>query len=235
MSIRSRVESEYAKQTEVLATCEAFQALETGRAESKSYDDFIANVCKTHLKSPQILAFLYSAAPPPVVEDIQHNLLEELGLDEEGISHPGLLVKLAKEAGFSEGRIKDLETLAEEELRRKCCEPILYGTLKEIGLSALLETVAFEWMLSRLSSRMAAFLRKYRGLSEEGLQWFSLHSEVDIRHAEEGLDSVEKYIQYYEFDPSQVESILGITFRENVFIKRYFGEMTLARQTGMLR
>lgn len=234
MPVRSQVESEYAKQTEALVSSAGFKALESGSADKKTYDDFIANVCRTHLRSPQILAFLLSVAPPASVEDVKHNMLEELGLDEEGLPHPQLLIKLAKHSGFTDQGIKQLEILAQEELKRMTSEQILYGTMKEIGLSALLETASFEWMLSRVSSRMAKFLEKHRGLSKDGLEWFSHHSEVDIRHAEEQLDSIEEYVKYYQFDQSHFESILELTFRENVFIKRYFGEIALARHSGML-
>jgi hypothetical protein len=78
--------------------------------------------------------------------------------------------------------------------------------------------------LSRSASRIAAFLARYRGLSRESLTWFHHHSEVDIRHAEEGLQAVVDYLEFYEFDATDVEVILDITFRENVFIKRYFAD-----------
>ena len=234
MLIRERVEQEYVKQTDALANCESFKGLENKKAEKKAYDEFIANVCKTHLRSPQILAFLFSVAPPASVEDVKHNMLEELGLDEEGLPHPQLLIKLAKHSGFTDQGVKQLEVFAQEELKRMTSEQILYGTMKEIGLSALLETASFEWMLSRLSNRMAKFLEKHRGISKEGLEWFFHHSEVDIRHAEEQLDSIVEYVKYYQFEPSHFESILELTFRENVFIKRYFGEIALARHSGML-
>ena len=233
-TLRDLAELEFSKQAEALSCSEGFQALETGKADKKAYNDFIANVCKTHLRSPQILGFLYSVAPPTSAEDVKHNMLEELGLDEEGLPHPKLLIKLAQHAGFNEKEIRQLEILAQEELRRMMSEQILYGTIKEIGLSALIETASFEWMLSRLASRMAKFLERHRGISKDGLEWFSHHSEVDIRHAEEQLDSIVEYVKYYRFEPSHVESILELTFRENVFIKRYFGEIALARQTGII-
>jgi pyrroloquinoline quinone (PQQ) biosynthesis protein C len=235
VSIRRTVEIEYAKQTDALSACKQFQALETGRVEPKAYDDFIANVCKTHLRSPQILAFLFSVAPPAAVEHIKHNMLEELGLDDEGIAHPNLLIQLAEGAGFNEACRKELELLAQDELRRLAAEPLLYGTVRELGFSALLETVAFEWMLSRLASRMARFLEQHRKLPKPCLEWFTHHSELDIRHAEDGLDSIDEYARYYEIDLSHFALILELTFRENVFIKRYFGELVSARQAGMIR
>ena len=233
MSIRALVEVEYARQAEEFAASSLFQALETGTALRQDYDRFVASVCRNHLRSPQILAFLYAVAPPSVAERIKHNMLEEMGLDEEGISHPGLLIKLAECAGFDRKARRELETQAQEELRRICADPILYGTLKEVGLGVLLETTCFEWMLSRLASRIGRFLGEHRQLPAEGLTWFSHHSEVDIRHAEEGLDSVVDYVAYYEFAPDDLQSILELTFRENVFIKRYFGEgLGLAPDAG---
>jgi pyrroloquinoline quinone (PQQ) biosynthesis protein C len=79
-------------------------------------------------------------------------------------------------------------------------------------------------MLSRLASRIGRFLAEHHKLPAEALVWFSHHSEVDIRHAEEGLDSVVDYVGYYEFTNEDLRSIIELTFRENVFVKRYFGE-----------
>lgn len=234
MSIHSLIESEYARQTDYFAASPYFRELENGAAPQNEYDNFIANLCRTHLKSPQILAFLYSVAPPAAVENLKHNMLEELGLDAEGISHPALLLELAAKAGFERSAQKELETAAQEELRRTISEPLLFGTLKEVGLNVLLETVAFEWMLSRLARRMANFLAKHRSVPNSGLKWFHHHSEVDVRHAEEGIEAVADYIAFYEFEPFEIETIVDVTFRENVFIKRYFGEIALAKQTGIL-
>lgn len=234
MNLHSLIESKYSEQTEDFASSRGFRAFENGSVSRQDYDDFIKAVCRTHLKSPQILAFLYSAAPPAASENIKHNMLEELGLDEERVSHPALLFDLAAAAGFDESAREKLESEAQEKLRQFVTEPIMFGTLKEVGLSVLLETASFEWMLSRLAARMADFLLKYRGLSPENLRWFSHHSEVDIRHAEESLQAAVDYMEFYEFDSSDVEIILDVTFRENVFIKRYFGEIALAGQTGVL-
>ena len=137
MDIRSLIESQYAKEAEAFTAHHQFQSLESGVASKREYDDFVANVCKSHLKSPQVLAFLFALAPPSDAEHLKHNMLEELGLDEEGVSHPGLLLKLAEAAGFDQETRSRLDTLAQEELRRMCCDPLLYGTLKEVGLGGV--------------------------------------------------------------------------------------------------
>lgn len=232
VELHSLIESKYAAQTAEFAESKIFQALANGAVSRPVYDKFISNICLTHLKSPQILAFLYAVAPPKAVENLKNNMLEELGLDAEGVSHPALLLELAKAAGFDEKAQIEPENGAQEELRRIVSDPILFGTLKEIGLNVLLETTSFEWMLSRLASRTADFLTKYRGLSREDLRWFHHHSEVDLKHAAEGLQAVIDYIEFYEFDLAEVEIILDVTFRENVFMKRYFKEIVLAEQLG---
>lgn len=222
--MRSLIETEFARQTEDFASSADFLNLENGNASDADYKKFVANICRAHLKSPQILAFLYSVAPPAAADNLKRNMLEELGLDEKGISHPGLLLKLAAAAKFDISAIENLESDAQEELRRTISEPILFGTLKEVGLNVLLETTTFEWMLSRLAIRISNFLSDRHGLSRESLEWFDHHSEVDIRHAEEGLQAVVDYAGFYKFQPSDIEIILDVTFRENVFLKRYFIE-----------
>lgn len=234
MNIRMQIERQYAKQTQAFADAAVFQKLTTGELSPEEIDRFIANLCQVHLKSPQILAFLYSVAPPTSVANIQHNMLEELGLDEEGICHPDLLLDLAKAAGFDDQQREALQTGAQHQLKTLCTDPLMFGTIRELGLSVLLEVTCFEWMLSRLSSQMGQALEVHRGIPTNHLEWFYHHSEVDIRHAEEGLDSVVDYASYYEIEADELETILDITFRENIFIKRYFGALALAQETRML-
>ena len=234
MDIRTLIETQYNAQVQDFAQSCKFQQLESGQLSPTDIDQFIANLCRAHLKSPQILAFLYSVAPPAAAETIQHNMLEELGLDEEGICHPDLLLRLATAAGFDDHTQNALREAAHDQVRTLCTDPLMFGTIKELGLSVLLEVTCFEWMLSRLSNRMGKALEVHRGLSPESLEWFYHHSEVDIRHAEEGVTSVVDYVTYYEVDADELETILDITFRENIFIKRYFGAIALAQETHML-
>ena len=225
MNLRSRVEAEYMKQAEGFASNHLFERLEKGEGVSHTdYDLFISGVCRSHLKSPHILAFLFAIAPPgQEAAKLEQNMLEELGLTGDRISHPSLLFRLMEAAGFDEKRRAQLEREAEEELRLVITQPLMFGSLKEVGLSVLMETVAFEWMLSRLASRIAVALRDYRRLPAHALEWFYHHSEVDQRHAEEGLDAVAAFASFYDIDPEDCETILEVTFRENVFLKRYFG------------
>ena len=197
-------------------------------------DDFIARVFETHQNSPHFLGFVYALVPPDSVERVEHNLLEELGLEEEdGESHPKLMEALVRGAGLLD-RVDELRARARERLDEIVTEPLLYGSLREVGLSALVEIVGFEYMLSRVSSRIARFLQGYRGIEEADLVWFTHHSEVDIEHAEEGLDTIENYVSYYGFDDDEARDIIDAALRENVFIKRYFGVEAAANSRSMV-
>src|SRR6267142_4533214 len=117
-SLRSTIELLFARQVESLTVSDEFRALENGSAAPDRYDTFIQNVARAHLRSPQLLAFLYALAPPAAAADLQHNLLEELGLDEAlGRPHPDLLRELLRGAGLG-CRLTALEAQADEDLRR---------------------------------------------------------------------------------------------------------------------
>lgn len=229
MSLREQIESILIQHARELTEFEDFAALESGRASRDDYDRFIGRIARTHLRSPQILAFLYAFAPPEAAPNLAHNMLEEMGIEEEsGVAHPSLLRVLVEGAGLAQ-QLGNLERAAQDDLRQTIADPILYGTLREVGLAALVEVVAFEHMLSRVASRIAAALARHRGLSAASLEWFTHHSEVDIKHAEQGLDNVVTYVRYYEFSDQDALAICDVTLRENVFVKRYFGELALAR------
>lgn len=221
-TLRSTIEQLFARQVESLTGSAEFQALENGSAEPDQYDAFIENVTRAHLRSPQLLAFLFALAPPAAAADLQHNLLEELGRDEESErAHPDLLRELLKGAGLG-CRLAELEAQADEDLRRIVVDPLLYRSLREVGLAALAEIVAFEYMLSRVSGRIARALGTHRGLPPAALEWFTHHSEVDIRHAEQGLTDLEAYVRYYELGDDEALTLIEMTLRENVFTRRYF-------------
>ena len=96
--------------------------------------------------------------------------------------------------------------------------------MKDLGLAVLAEVSSFEFMLSRVSSTISRALALHGGYSSESLVWFDHHAEVDIGHAEQALDNLAAYIEYYRFDDEDARAIVEGAFRENVFLKRYFGD-----------
>jgi hypothetical protein len=226
---RITVEAELAGQVASLNGCEDFRRLEDGQATPAEYDTFIESLARAHLRSPQLLAFLYALAPPVAAAHLRGNLLEELGLeDESDRPHPDLLVDLLMGAGLAH-RLPIVQAEADADLRQIVTDPLLYGSLREIGLAALIEIVAFEYMLSRVAGRLARALAIHRGLAPAALAWFTHHCEVDVRHAEEGLATLAAYVEYYALDPEEALAIAETTLRENVFARRYFRHRVAAR------
>jgi hypothetical protein len=228
-TLRYGIERMFARQVDDLVGSAEFRALESGRAAPEQYDALIENVARAHLRSPQLLAFLYALAPPAAADDLRKNLLEEMGLDGQvgGRAHPDLLKDLLTGAGLGH-RLPAIEALADEDLRRVVVDPLLYGSLREAGLAALTEIVAFEYMLSRVSGRLARALAAHRGLPATALAWFTHHSEVDVRHAAQGLDHLEAYAAYYDLEPLEALTIAELALREDVFARRYFRDLETA-------
>jgi pyrroloquinoline quinone (PQQ) biosynthesis protein C len=227
-TLESTIGELFDAQVDRLTACDEFRALETGEATREAYDAFIENVARAHLRSPQLLAFLYALAPPAAAADLLHNLLEELGRDADGARpHPDLLRELLVGAGLGH-RLEVVQAQADDDLRRIVVEPLLHGTLRDVGLAALVEIVAFEYMLARVSERVARALAAHRGLSASALTWFTHHSEVDARHAEQGLAGLEAYARYYELADEEAVTIARMTLRDDVFTRRYFREFVVA-------
>jgi hypothetical protein len=209
----------FESQVEAFTASPEFAALEAGAAD---YDAFLLDVARAHVKSPQLVAFLYALAPPTAAPTLLGNLLEELGLEADSHRpHPALLEDLLRAAGLGH-RLQAVQAQAADDIRRVVTEPLLYGTLRDVGLAALTEIVAFEFMLSRVSGRIARALAQHRGLPAPALAWFNHHSEVDVRHAEQGLADLAAYVAYYELSDDEAIGIVETTLRENVYARRYF-------------
>ena len=82
--------------------------------------------------------------------------------------------------------------------------------------------MAFEFFLSRVSDSIANAMTGHYGLSAEAMQWFTLHGELDVRHAEEGRQTILGYASYFRFRPEEFERIARKTFVGNVVLNRYF-------------
>src|ERR1700674_3080355 len=229
MNFRNEIEKLYRCAVNEFIACPDFTAIEAGTASKSNYDRFIMNVVRTHLRSPQLLAFLFSVSPPRAYSNLLHNMLEELGVDEESsVSHPALLRELAEGAGLGV-LLPEVEARAAVDVRQVVVDPLLYPSLRDVGLAAMIEIEAFEYMLSRVASRIARALVAHRGLSLETVRWFTYHSEVDIEHAEQGLGNLEAFIAYYNIEVDEALPIAEIAMRENVFIKGYRGAAALGR------
>lgn len=229
MSLRDRARALYERLVAEFTACAAFRNLEHGNASLEEYDGFLARVLRSHLNAPRVLAFLYSLAPPDSAPGLARRLLGELGaLERDEASPSSMLRELARGAGLGP-LLPELEEQAAADVHQAVVEPLLYGTLKEVGLAVLCERVAFEFMLGRTARRLATALAAHRGLTPETLEWFAYRSEVDPRHSEQGLDDLVAYADHYDLSDDDAFAICEMALRENVFMKRYFGELALGK------
>ncbi len=198
------------------------QRLLSGRMSREDLREFFRHFIVTHLNSVQILAFLLSLTPRDSSDLVKENLLEEMGFDQSELSHPDLLIDLARGLGFTDQDIIRLRAEADQARRDFATAELSYKSLREMGLSVLLETVAFESLLSQVSDQIGQSLINHYGISAEAVEWFTLHGEVDVKHAEEGKQVLQQYISHYRFSPSEVKEIVNHTFDQNVYLNRYF-------------
>lgn len=214
MNFKTRTTELYRRAIDEFVNCAEFKALESGNARRCDYDRFIVNFLRTHLRSQQLLAFLFSIAPPEA-----SNLARQRIIDELGPHGTSLLHKLADGASLSPLMV-DLEDQAVEDVRRIVVDPMLYPSLREVAFGALVEFEAFQYFLSRVGGRIAGALTLHRKLSPAAVMWFSRFNRINL---EQSFTMLEDYLGYYEIRPDHAQTIAEITLRENVFIKRYFG------------
>jgi hypothetical protein len=214
------------RDVDAFASHPLFASLEWGCTERDDYDAFLRRVARTHLKAPQVHAFLWSVAPPAVAPGIRHRMLEESGLEPDGLDSPARLERLLRAAGLGR-EVRELHLQAQDDLHKAIARPLRCRTLREVGLAVLAEVVAFDYLLSLMAGRCAAFLREHRGISPDAVSWFTHQSEAGAARAEEALDRVAAYLAYYEIDPAEAQPILDAVLRGNVFLQRYFGPVAV--------
>jgi len=222
MITQNQIADAFGRATTDFSSSAALQKLLSGKSTPDEVREFISNVCRTHLLSSHIVAFLYASLPTKASELVKENLLEEMGHSEGGKAHSALLLELAKGSGFNDKDIERLIHESQQQIRLFFAQKITFPTLKDLCLSIMLETESFEFLLSRCSSQIAKALREHYKIPQPALHWFELHSEVDIRHAEEGLTIIREYVSFHQIDDARFEQILKATFAKNVFLKRYF-------------
>jgi L-Ala-D/L-Glu epimerase len=199
-----------------------YQELVFGRAAPEAAREFICDVFRTHYLSSHIVALCFAALPSNTTALLKENLMEEMGRSDEEKPHSALLLELARGTGFSEKEIECLVDDARRQVALFCATRLPVATLRELCLSVLLETMSFEFMLSRCSSQIAAALSRHYSIPDPALRWFELHSEVDIRHAEEGLTVIQDYLEFHQIADDLFSHIARLTLGDNVFGRHYF-------------
>lgn len=221
MIATEQIRSVFEKATTVFTDSREFQTLVSGQASQEFVREFLRNVFRTHYLSAHIVALCFAALPSDAAPLLKENLLEEMGHSEDEPPHSALLLKLADGIGCSEDEINNLIDDARRQVAIFCASRVPLATLREICLAVLLETLSFEFMLSRCSGTIAAALAERYAIPNAALKWFELHSEVDIRHAEEGLTVIENYLAFHQIGDAMFDLIERATLSK-VFTKHYF-------------
>ncbi len=206
-----------------------YQSLACGHASTEAAHEFIRNVFRTHYLSAHIVALCFAALPSNAAELLKENLLEEMGRSEKEKPHSALLVELVRGIGFPENEVDQLITDARKRVAIFCATRVPVATLRELCLSVLLETMSFEFMLSRCSSEIATALTNHYSIPKAALLWFELHSEVDIRHAEEGVTVIQDYLNFHQIPDPLFDQIAHFTLGDNLFVRHYFPPVSKQR------
>ncbi len=199
-----------------------YQELVSGRANLEVAHEFVRNVFRTHFLSSHIVALCFASLPSTAAEMLRQNLLEEMGRSDDEKPHSALLLELARGIGFGQSEIDGLIADAGRRLAVFCATRVPASTLRELCLAVLLETMSFEFMLSRCSSEIAAALTSHYGFAKPALHWFALHSAVDVRHAEEGVTVIQDYLSFHQIPDDLFEQTASHTLGDNLFARHYF-------------
>ncbi len=200
----------------------AYRDLVGGAAGKVTADEFLRNIFRTHYLSSHIVALCFAALPSAAAGMLKENLLEEMGRSEHEPPHSQLLLEMARAVGFTEDEIDQLIADARRRVALVCATRVPVATLRELCLSVLLETMSFEFMLSRCSSELANALCDNYAIARAALRWFELHSEVDIRHAEEAITVIQDYSEFHQISDSLFDQIAGFTLGDQLFCRHYF-------------
>jgi hypothetical protein len=220
--LRARLE----RDVDAFASHPLLANLEWGCAEREDYDEFLRRIALNHLKAPQVLAFLWAVSPPPVAPGVRQRMLEESGLDPDGLDSPTRLERLLRAAGLGR-EVRELHLQAQRDLQHAITRPLRCRTLRDVGLAVLIEMAAFDYLLASMAQRCLQFLHQHRGISPDGLMWFSHQIEAGQTRAEETLDQVDAYLGYYEIDPAEAQPLVDAVLRGNLFLERYFGPVAV--------
>jgi len=199
-----------------------YRGLIGGSADAATALEFLRNIFRTHYLSSHIVALCFASLPSAAAEMLRENLLEEMGRSEHEPPHSQLLLEMARAIGFSEAEINQLIADARRRVALVCATRVPVATLRELCLSVLLETMSFEFMLSRCSSELANALTDKYSMPRAALRWFELHSEVDIRHAEEAITVIQDYSEFHQISDALFEQIAGLTLGDELFCRHYF-------------
>ena len=187
-ALRSTVEMLSPRQVESLTGSAEFRALEAGRASPERRR--LHRECRAGSPAlAELLAFLYALAPPKAAATCCTTCWRSSGGGGRG-THPPRCWTIWWPARAWAAAAR-LEALADEDLRRwwwsRCSTARCGGRARRARRGRRLRVHALAVWRAGSPGRSPAPRRS------RSARWFTHHSEVDIRHAEQGLDDLDAY------------------------------------------
>jgi len=108
--------------------------------------------------------------------------------EKKNLTRP-LLVELVRGIGFPRNEVDQLITDARKRVAIFCATRVPVATLRELAYLSFLETMSFEFMLSRCSSEIATALTNHYSIPKTALLWFELHSKSISATPRKAFDS----------------------------------------------
>ncbi|WP_224364187.1 TenA family transcriptional regulator [Hyalangium versicolor] len=176
----------------------------------------------TRMFERYVAALFYNCPAPSFRRNLASNLYEEVtGALSQTDGHLELMQKFLRALGISNEEMERAEPLPETrellEFRRKLCEdPARY----HMGAAAVM--IASEGQTIQKESGVAPHkaIAALYGLSEDDIQFFSVHAEEDVDHVREGFDIV---CAVCTTEKMQQEAIATVRDTVELFWRHYDG------------
>ncbi|HSK39382.1 MAG TPA: iron-containing redox enzyme family protein [Arenibaculum sp.] len=145
--------------------------------------------------------------------DVRHFMMEQLIAEETSItsgsdSHYNLMRRFAEACGVPADQFSE-HTMAPEV--RAYVDTLVSIMRDEHFTVALLTIYSIESQSGESAGKLLAALRKHYRFSDAELEWFSVHSEDEDTHADDGLQLVKKYAHLLaDFDQAAPRAVTRI-------------------------
>lgn len=163
-----------------------YTAWTEGRLTLDALRGYAGQYYKHVLSFPRVLSAVHSRTPDLATRQY---LLENLIDEERGAeSHPELWLRFAEGIGCSRDEVRSAPPLAET----AACDRTFRGLGARSPVAGLSALYAYESMVPAVATSKVEGLRRHYGVTDpETLRFFTVHLEVDERHAKSARELLE--------------------------------------------
>jgi pyrroloquinoline quinone (PQQ) biosynthesis protein C len=168
----------------------------------------------------RLVAALYASCPSADLrESIWENLLEEMtGSISKSMSHPQLLIKLAKALGASEDEIKTVEPVPETKEYLDWLEKLRHLSFIE-GVGGIM--FGGEAQIIGAQEVISKALKDNYGLTDDDTMFFDIHVDIDKEHGDVGKTIIERFARDEEVQDKVRQAALTTAIKTYKFFDSY--------------